>query len=195
MENAKNNENKYKNGKIYKIIDNTNNNIYIGSTIKKYLCDRLSGHRQSYKRFLKDNNKKCYCSSFEILKNEEYQIILIENYPCNNRDELHSRERYYIELLNCVNINIPNRTIKEWYEINKERIKEYKENWRNENKDKIGIKNKEYQEKNKELIKIKHREKMICNICNIEICKNHKSRHQKSKICIEHYKSDKIKTV
>ena len=38
---------KYLNGKIYKLIDNTNNNVYIGSTCNS-LKDRLKGHRDKY---------------------------------------------------------------------------------------------------------------------------------------------------
>ena len=45
----------YQNGKIYQIIDNTNNNIYIGSTCEPTLARRLSGHVRKYKSYLKDN--------------------------------------------------------------------------------------------------------------------------------------------
>jgi predicted GIY-YIG superfamily endonuclease len=31
--------------KIYRIVDNTNGNIYIGQTKQKYLCQRLAEHR------------------------------------------------------------------------------------------------------------------------------------------------------
>ena len=38
-------------GKIYQIVDNTNNNKYIGSTCKT-LNQRLSKHKNNYKSFL-----------------------------------------------------------------------------------------------------------------------------------------------
>ena len=38
--------------KIYKIIDNTNQNVYIGSTCKT-LKERLTKHKNNYKLFLK----------------------------------------------------------------------------------------------------------------------------------------------
>ena len=68
--------NKLDQAKIYKIIDNTNGKIYIGSTCKT-LKHRLSGHERDYKRFLKGiyNN----VSSFDIIKNDDYKIELIEN--------------------------------------------------------------------------------------------------------------------
>ena len=48
----------YKQGKIYKIepiCDHEPHEIYIGSTTKKYLSQRLQQHKNDYKRFL--NNK------------------------------------------------------------------------------------------------------------------------------------------
>ena len=41
----------YANGKIYKIIDNTNNNIYYGSTCQK-LKERKAQHIRGYKQYL-----------------------------------------------------------------------------------------------------------------------------------------------
>ena len=86
----------YQLGKIYKIVDNTNGNIYIGSTCKPYLSRRLAGHRADYQRYLKGIHifKN---TSFEILKNEDYDIILLECFPCDNKMQLHARERHYIE--------------------------------------------------------------------------------------------------
>ena len=111
--------NKYFNSKIYKIIDNTNNNIYIGSTCQE-LNVRLSEHKYRYKQFLKGLANSL--SSFEILKNNDYKIELIENIQCNNVKELKQKERYYIDNIMCVNIQKPLRTPKEYYETNKDII-------------------------------------------------------------------------
>jgi len=125
-------ENKYKRGKIYKIVDNTNGNIYIGSTCEPTLARRLANHITAYKQYL-NGSKDNYTTSFEILKNNDYNIVLIENVPCNCKDELFKRERYYIELLTCVNKVIPGRTIHEYnkmYENKyKEKIKQYKQEY------------------------------------------------------------------
>jgi hypothetical protein len=98
--------------KIYRIVDNTNGNIYIGKTIQT-LNKRLSEHK-SHK----------LCSSREILKNGDYKIELIEE------TEDPTRERYWILNTDCINQNIPGRTKKEsnkeWYENNKDKNKEYK---------------------------------------------------------------------
>ena len=89
----------YQNSKIYKIVDNTNGNIYVGSTTEKYLSKRLQRHLSNYKYWIKNN--KIYYSSFEIFKNNNYYIELIENVNCNDIYELRNRERYYIENCEC----------------------------------------------------------------------------------------------
>ena len=112
----------YQNSKIYRIVDNTNGNVYYGSTCENTLALRLSKHKADYKQYLNRNHN--FTTSFDILKNNNYEIILVESYPCNNKDELHARERFYIENNECVNKYIPNRTNKEWCERNKEVIAE-----------------------------------------------------------------------
>ena len=90
----------YQNGKIYKIIDNTNNNIYVGSTTQT-LSNRLKGHIGHYKNYLVGKARKCM--SYDILKNNDYKIISIEEYPCENREQLRIREQYWIDTLKCIN--------------------------------------------------------------------------------------------
>lgn len=93
---------KYQRGKIYKIVCNKTNKCYIGSTCETRLCNRINKHRDSFKRYLKGTYS--YVSSFEIFENDDYDIVLIEEYPCNSKDQLHSRERFWIENSeNCVN--------------------------------------------------------------------------------------------
>ena len=79
--------NKYQQSKIYKIVGN--GLTYYGSTYEKTLARRLSKHRGQYKDYI--YGKAPYYTSFEILATENYEIILVENYPCNNKDELHAR--------------------------------------------------------------------------------------------------------
>ena len=64
----------YQLGKIYKIVDNTNGNIYIGSTCKPYLSSRLAGHKADYNNYLLGLRQ--HITSFEILKNGDYNIVL-----------------------------------------------------------------------------------------------------------------------
>jgi hypothetical protein len=153
---------KYNNSKIYKIIDNSNGNIYIGSTIEKYISNRLGGHVKAYKKYL--NNKHNYITSFEIIKNGNYVIVLIENVNCETKEQLHARERYYIESMNCVNIKIPARSRHE-HNI--------------QYKDEILQKRKEYRNKYKDEIAKRKQMKCIC-ICGSEFCLAVKARHERT---------------
>jgi hypothetical protein len=127
-------ENRYLKGKIYKIVDNTNGNIYIGSTTEPTLARRLAKHRGNFSSHL--NGTSGYLSSFEVIKNNDYDIVLIENFPCNSKDELHKQERFYIETLPCVNKCVPIRNDiadvknkkKEYYNKNIEKILQQKKN-------------------------------------------------------------------
>ena len=102
-------ETKCKNGKIYKIVCNETGIEYIGSTIKLYLCSRISEHKGKYKAWLKGTTKN-YCSSYKCFEKDNYSIVLLEKFPCTSRDELHARERKYIENNSkCCNLLMPNR--------------------------------------------------------------------------------------
>jgi hypothetical protein len=124
----------YQNGKIYELVDLTNNNKYYGSTVQD-LKVRKSGHVCNYKSYL--NKKNHYRSSFEIIKNNNYEIYLVENFPCNSKTELEAREGYYIRNNNCVNKRIEGRTKKEY-------SKEYNKQYRIDNKEKRKEYLKEY---------------------------------------------------
>ena len=63
----------YSKGKIYKIVCNTTNDTYYGSTIENYLSDRLSGHVRGYRRWR--NGKANKCMSYDIIERENYKAI------------------------------------------------------------------------------------------------------------------------
>ena len=100
----------YKNGKIYKLVSNETDKVYIGSTIQA-LSKRKAAHKEKYAKYLL--NKHRYVTAFEIVKHDDCLVVLLENYPCENKEQLHRRERYYIESMNCVNKVIPIRTKQE----------------------------------------------------------------------------------
>ena len=146
----------YSKGKIYKIVCNTTGLVYIGSTITT-LNRRLSGHKSNYNCGVK------YITSKLVLENNNFEIILLENYPCDNRKQLELREGWYIRNNDCVNNYIAGRTKQEYnkqYEIdNKERIKLRKKQYFIENKEKI----KKYLDDNKEKIKERKKQYRIDN--------------------------------
>jgi len=109
----------YKNAKIYKLVSNYTDKIYVGSTTQK-LSMRKAEHTRDYQQYLKGIGYKFI--SFELLELGPVDIILLEEYQCDNREQLHKRERYHIEKNNCVNKNIPARTLKEYQEANKDKM-------------------------------------------------------------------------
>ena len=62
----------YQNGKIYKIVCNDTNQIYIGSTAQPTLAMRLSKHVSSAKQHKSSNKTKC--RSFDIIGRGNYNI-------------------------------------------------------------------------------------------------------------------------
>jgi hypothetical protein len=96
----------YSNSKIYKIVPTNGDDIcYIGSTTKQYLSQRMDAHRSVFKQWQK-NNKAEKTSSVELFDKyglENCKIVLIENFPCNSKDELEKREGEWIKKINCIN--------------------------------------------------------------------------------------------
>ena len=161
----------YQLGKIYKIVDNTNNNIYVGSTCEPTLARRLSGHVRDFKNW--KNGKQRFTTSFKIIENENYDIVLLELCPCETKDELHKRERYYIESLECVNRYIVGRTHKEYY---------------NNNKEKHNTSTRGYHQANKEKIHEQKNRVCVCE-CGKTYTHSNKSQHQKFKFHQEYINS------
>ena len=145
----------YKQAKIYKIVCNKTGLVYVGATCKPLLCQRLAKHVSDHKQHL---NGKCgYTTSFKIIENDDYFIELIEQKECNSKDELNKLEGKFIREIECVNKVIPDRTLKEYRQANKDKIKEYYQN----NKEKIN-------------------QKFTCQ-CGSKYRHSDKVRHEKSK--------------
>jgi hypothetical protein len=200
----------YNNGKIYKIepiCDHEENEIYIGSTTKKYLSQRMTSHRNSYNQW--KNGKYHKFTVFDLFDKygiENCQIYLLESVNANTKDELLAREGYFIKTLNCVNKIINGRTKKEYYRDNENKIKEYAKQYQKENeshyknyfkqyyennKDNLTDYNKQYRENNKDKLNennmqyyeknkekiANHRAKIIECECGKAYTWGHKLRH------------------
>jgi hypothetical protein len=117
----------YKNGKIYKIEprgDHSEGDVYIGSTTKEYLSQRMTAHRGAFKSF-KSGSRKHKLTSFNLFDKygvENCDIILLESVEANSKDELVSREAHYIRTIKCVNRFVPLRTTREYKQEHKEVI-------------------------------------------------------------------------
>ena len=113
----------YSKGKIYRLVCNTTGNQYIGSTVQS-LSQRLGSHKSSFKRFSEGKITK-KSTSFSIQSENNFKMILIEDYPCKNIYELEQRERHFIETMECVNKNKPARTEEEYIELRKQYNKDH----------------------------------------------------------------------
>ena len=135
----------YSQGKIYKIVGE-DGSTYYGSTVQT-LRRRMNRHRC-------DKKTSAYQ---EIISKMDYEMILIENYPCQSREELERREGWYIRENPCVNRIIPRRTHQEFYQDNREAILEnrkvYYEHNREEILEKCKVTVKKYQLANYEKIR------------------------------------------
>ena len=140
----------YQKGKIYKVVSNTVEGVYYGSTADE-LWSRFGGHKNDYNQWKK--GKRGYCTSYKLIEAGDAEIILIEKYPCNDKIELKARERWYIENNDCLNKCVPNRTAKEWREANREKVLKHHKEYYQDNKEKILKRQNEYNQDNKEKIK------------------------------------------
>ena len=133
----------YQNGKVYSIRSYQTENIYIGSTTVA-LSKRLQKHKSGLKTY--EKNGKKFTSSYQLLHYDDCYIELIENVPCDNKEELLAREGHYIRSMDCVN------KIKHPEGLTPEEMREHKKKYDNENKEAIAERRKKYRDENREAI-------------------------------------------
>jgi hypothetical protein len=108
-----------------------------------------------------------------------WDVVVVEEYKAQNKNELHSRERYWIETLKpTLNKCVPTRT-----------SQEYKKQYNAEHKDEINLRQKQYRNEHKDEIALKASVKVNCP-CGGRYTVQQKSVHLKTKI----HKSSLIKT-
>ena len=170
----------YQNSKIYKIepiCEHEEGDIYIGSTTKEYLSQRMDKHRSAY--MLWKNSKGSHIRSYDLFVKygvENCEIYLIENYPCDTIDELRTREGHFIKTLKCVNKMIAGRSQKEYYKENKDEILQAVKQYYNNHKEKVLNYQKEYCVKNKEKVQLYKQEYRIKNEHEIKTRQNNKHK-------------------
>ena len=167
---------------VYKIVCNDVNikDLYVGHTTN--FVKRKNQHKSSCNN-VKSKDYNIYV--YQFIRNncgwDNFSMIEVEKYVCNNRLEANKRERYWIEKLNAtLNKVIPSRTFKEYYEDNKTKLLEQKKVYYDNNKSNISEKNKIYRETNKSNLSEKRKVKITCDICNCEIVKRHIQIHNKT---------------
>lgn len=134
----------YQKAKIYKLWSPSKNLVYYGSTTQA-ISQRLSGHMREYRQCKK---RKGNCNSYLILECEDYKIELVEEYPCNNKQQLLKKEGEYIKNNICINKRVAGRTKKEYHKDNKKIIDERNKIYDKENRENISQRKKQkYYEK------------------------------------------------
>jgi len=116
----------YQQSKIYRLVSDEDDKIYVGSTQLKYLSTRLALFKQRLKEYEKNPNtsRYNYTTAYEILKYPSVRIELIENFPCNSINELNTREGYHIKSNKhiAVNKNIAGRNQEEYRKDKREEM-------------------------------------------------------------------------
>ena len=185
----------YSKGVIYQLFSDYTDQVYIGSTVNK-LPKRLYGHKAKFERWLEGQYH--YCSSFSLFQYPDVKIMLLETYPCLNKNELFARERYWINKTEkCVNIcKNPGLVLekgkkeywkennKEYYVENHDKILAKHKDYYEKNHSKILAKSKDYREKNRDKIT----EQTDCD-CGGSYLYKHKARHFKTIIHQNYIKS------
>ena len=175
--------NKYMNSKIYKLVNDVNDDVYVGSTYN-LLCRRMEKHRSHRFQYA---HRPLY-KLMNDLGVERFRIELVEDFPCENREQLRKREGYFIRQLGNLNMVIEDRTRKEYKEDNKDKIKEYMTTYREEKKDELLQYTKQYRDSHRDQIKqykLENKEQILAK--NREYYQRTKEQKQ------EYQKSDKVK--
>lgn len=179
----------YNKGCIYMIKHNqdfNNENVYIGSCCN--FTRRKCGHKSDCNN---PNSRRYNFKLYQTIKDnggwDEWIMLKLHDFPCNEKYELNLEERRVIDLYKSkLNIKVPTRTNKEYRDENKEKLKDINKKYYDgnkdkikkyydENKDKIKEINKKYRDENKEKIN----EKITCE-CGSIVRKHDIARHRKS---------------
>jgi len=129
----------YANGKIYKIVNDIDDQFYVGSTAN--FSKRLKHHQDKSR----DQSKGKLHTLMRTHGNDHFEIILIEDFPCTNSKELRTREDYYIKLLKptlnsigaILDVEKVKQKVKEYAIKHKNEKREYDIKYRAMNEDKI----------------------------------------------------------
>ena len=133
----------YQHAKIYKIVSE-NNEVYIGSTTQT-LAQRKAQHKK---------HKTASCKHFDFTQSK---IVLVEEYPCENKEQMFRREYEITQEVECINQRLPI--------TNPERLEELRL-------------------KNQAIAKIKYHElpQIDCDICGKTIKNKYKLQEHNKKV-------------
>ena len=176
----------YSKAKIYQIINDVSDDIYIGATCQP-LSKRMAEHRISMKS-KRDKHIKLY-QKMEDIGVEHFRIELIKETPCENVEQLRAIEGKYIRELGTLNSQVAGRTSAQYNQEFKERYKPTKQKYKDNNRDNINEKGRDYYNERKEEICNKNKKrydeitsvKVTCEVCGTVHNKKNKPLHLRSK--------------
>jgi len=135
--------------------------VYIGSTTS--FRHRKSAHKNAC---CNDKDRYYNKDKYKYIRENggwnNWKMIEIEKYPCNDYNEAFAREQYYIDYYKDKTTNINRAFVDRNSDEYKEEITLYKKEHYNKNREAILLYHKEYQQENKEeiaLYKKKHSDK------------------------------------
>ena len=180
-------------GKIYKIANDFNDEIYIGSTCDT-IVKRFSIHKVAI-NMPEKQDRPLYKMMREI-GTDRFVIYLIEDFPCNNKYELERQEGFWQKhYKSSLNMKIAGQTKKEYRKEHRDKMVDYSKTYNEEHKEQLSEKKKQNYYSNQEQILEKkkeyyyiNQEKILENIkekikceCGCNITKKFLKRHQQSK--------------
>ena len=132
----------YQNGKIYTIRSLSDKDlVYVGSSCQQ-LCARWNDHKTRCKQ-----TRYHHISLYKTMNDkgiDDFYIELYEEFPCENKEQLTKREGEVIRETGTLNQVVAGRSAKEYFQDNKEKIKEKARQYYKDNNDEISEKKKEY---------------------------------------------------
>lgn len=179
---------------IYKIVCNdlTITEVYVGHTTA--FKERKSKHKHSCNT---ESNRDYKAKVYQYIREnggwDNFSMIEIEKYPCNDFNEARARERYWYEELNAnLNTKCPTLDIEKkienkkkydeiYNEINKERKSQQSKYYRETHKDHVKEMKKQSYEKNKNKPE------------NIEKRKKYCEEHKKEKYLYDKLRRERLK--
>jgi hypothetical protein len=179
----------FKKGKIYKITNDYNDDVYVGSTCDT-LVKRFSVHKG--KSNIDNINHRPLYKLMNEIGFERFRIQLICDYPCEDKYQLTQKEGEYIRTLGTLNKNIAGRTAREYINDNRDKKKDYEnQRYKTEHRqewiknyqttDKYKSYQSEYEKRRirPEDHKLKQSEIITC-VCGCEVRKDNISNHKKT---------------
>jgi group I intron endonuclease len=172
----------YSKGKIYRILNNVDDDCYIGSTTQP-LSKRMAVHRKDMNAA--SNRDRLLYIKMRLHGAENFYIELVEEYPCENVEQLRKREGHYIREMGTLNKLVSGRSTDEWRRDSFEHRKAWQKQYDTEHREKKSAYKKDWLLKNAEKMREWKLTPIQCE-CGITYTQQCRSKHVKTKRHLSH---------